>query len=233
MKAWLSKILPKKERELKDRSQRVRLLFRDVVYVVSEHGRFSVQNLSETGLGFYHKEGTKFSSSFSARVFLNDETIPVQLEVVRSMPDFIGARFIGDRTEVKAALRRFFIDELKASQMSEVASDKIQANEGGKPRWFYAPGNYELFFIENEGRITRVELDLGGRVFVVQDGELRTGMVPQEEKTKPVYAKSQLIQWDAAVQPEDRIKASRVVENILGLTGEEKKQIQNLLEGLF
>ncbi len=83
----------------------------------------------------------------------------IKLEVMRKDGFFIGAKFIEGAAEIRAKLKKQFNEEIRATEMSEVAADHLMNEEKvGKPRWFYAPGNYELFFTEQDGRVLKLEM---------------------------------------------------------------------------
>jgi hypothetical protein len=201
----------------RDRSQRVRLLLSDGAQFDCGDEIFPVLNLSETGIGLLAEKASP-QDRMEGTLLIGEEKIPVQLEVVRRSGSHVGARFSGDLAVIRGALRRQFTEEIRATEMSEVNPAHLAADIAGQPRWFYAPGNYELFFVEQDSKILKVEMEWNGRVVAVKAGEpLRTGVIEGEERDKPTHAKSSLVRWEAEVADRYRAKAIRIVENIPGL----------------
>lgn len=224
----------KKPKGKQARSTRVRLLLADAVRLETKDGAFPVVNLSDSGMGFL-AEGEFPHKKVSGTLVLEKESIGVEIEVVRKNGGFVGARFLGDGAEVRSALRRHFSEEFHATEMSEVDSSHLAAEEGkGKPRWFYAPGNYELFFLEKneEGEILELQMEWGGRVLSAsQENGLRSGFIHKEDRTQPGHAKSNLIHWESQVSEMDQAKAVRVLENIPGLDPKVRGRLVSLVRG--
>jgi hypothetical protein len=219
-------------RRRRERSPRIRLLLSDAVRLETDDGVFPVVNLSDSGIGLL-VEGEFSGKSLRGTLYLGSENLELDLEVARTHDGFIGARFRGDSAGVRSALRRHFQEEIHATEMSEVDSSHL-ANEGkGKPRWFYAPGNYELFFLETEdGRVTGLQMEWSGRVLALaENGELRAGFVHKEERTQPGHARSSLIHWESEVTDMDRAKAIRVLENIPGLDPAQRGMLVGMVRG--
>jgi hypothetical protein len=224
------KFWKKKERTIAERCPRIRLLLSDGMRIGTEEGEFPLLNLSESGVGFL-AENNHFQRNFAAKIHFGQISVDVSLEVVRKDGSFVGAKFIGDTGELRKLLRKQFMEEIRATEMSEVAPESLRKEEyQGKPRWFYAPGNYELFFTEEKGKVLRVEMEWNGRVISVEGEELpRIGNISPEDRQKPAHSKSSLVQWEAELSDADRNKAIRIVENVRGLDVEIRGQIVKML----
>lgn len=238
MKNFLKKILGKEEsaeaRRLKQRSVRVRIPVMDSVTFVAANGRsYPIRNLSESGLALV-SEGERFPDQASGRIFVGAEGVPAELQVVRRMADEVGAHFAGDTQQIRGLLRRVFVDELQAQAMTEVESERQKAVDSGKPRWFYAPANYELFYVESGAGIIRFELEWNSNVLVfAPDSGLRFGQIDRtgsSDQDKVKHAQSKLVRWHDSVKPEDRQKAARLLENIKGLEAAARQAMQVLLK---
>jgi hypothetical protein len=228
---WFKKKQP--ERNFSERSPRIRLLLSDGMRIETEEGAFPLLNLSESGVGFL-AENNHFQRTFSGKVFFGEEAVSVKLEVMRKDGSFVGAKFIEGAAEVRARLKKQFNEEIRATEMSEVAADHLNRQESvGKPRWFYAPGNYELFFTEQEGKVLNLEMEWNGRVVAVYGEENpRVGNVSADDREKPTHVKSSLVKWEAEFTDQDRNKAVRIVENVRGLEAEVRGQIVKMLRRL-
>lgn len=178
---------------------------------------FQVGNLSETGLSLKDPELTPQSRLRGNLRFAGKE-FPIELEIVRQSEGEAGARLLKGGEELGAEMQRLFADELQAGRMSEVSAGHLQAEESGRPHWFYAPGNFELYFVEKEGRILNAHISWNDHLVSAKAGEkARAGRMPEEGRDKPAHSKSALVQWQAELSDADRFKALRIVENIRGL----------------
>jgi len=214
----------------KERSPRVRLLLGDGASLETSLGTFRLLNLSESGCGVL-VENRQFPKTFEGTLVLGGESVNVGLEVARIDGDFVGIHFLGDTSPLRAALRRLFTEEIKATEMSEVDSSRLAKGEDGHPRWFYAPENYELFFLESKGKIKRFELEWNGRVVAAADGEpLRTGTIQPLQREKPDHSKSSLVNWDKELREDDKSKAVRILENIPGLDAIAREKLVLLIK---
>jgi hypothetical protein len=237
MKGLLKKIFGGAENpvaaEKKARSARVRIPFLDPAVFISANGQsYQLLNLSETGLALTNK-GEHFPNEVSGMIHVGGEAVAVELNVVRRAGSEIGVTFAGDPVELRGLLRRVFGDEIKAQGMSEVDPSKQKEVHRGTPRWFYAPGNYELFYVEDNGEILRFELEWNGNLLVYANSLVRFGLVdrkPGEEHDKVKHAQSSLVKWADQVKKEDRQKALRILENIKDLEVAARKQIQGFLK---
>ncbi len=237
MKGFLKKILGK-EPSLqgggrKARSPRVRIPVIDQVVFLTPDGKsHPIRNLSETGLALT-AENESFPDEVAGEILAGGERVKAKLKVVRRNGNELGAHFSEDPVEVRGLLRRIFSDELKAHGMTEVDPERQKALEAGKPRWFYAPGNYELFYAELDGKIIRFELEWNGNLIVYrQDTGLRYGQIDRsanQEHDKVKHAQSSLVKWADAVKDSDRKKAARLMENIEGLEPSARAALQALL----
>lgn len=197
------------------RSPRIRLLLADGARFETADGAFPLLNISESGLGLLVENSV--AGRLNGTLFLGSESLPVELEVVRQTGTFVGARFVSDAGPVRSALKRLFLEEIRATEMSQVSGRELQV-ESGTPRWYYAPGNYELFYVEKEGRPERLEMEWNGRVVAATEGQrARVGHLQEEAREKPGHAKSSLVDWEGEIGDEDRTKAIRILENVPGL----------------
>lgn len=218
----------KKKREHAERSNRIRLLGSDNARFECAKGVFPIRNLSETGVGLFCEKNIT-DETLEGVLFFGDQNCPLVLEIAYSSKGALGARF-SDASVVRGMIRRSFSDENFASTMSEVDAEKLKIPLEGKPRWFYSPANYELFFIEKDSKIVRVDLDLNGKFFsAASDQPLRVGDVRPESITSPTYVRSSLVKWLDKVEELDRKKAERVLQNISGLTDVERQKLIELL----
>lgn len=178
---------------------------------------FPVGNLSETGLSLKNAPFAPQTRLRGSLRFAGKE-IPVELEVVRRAQEEVGARLLEGGDLLGAEMQRLFADELQATRMSEVSAESLQTSEAGRPHWFYAPGNFELYFVESEGRILNAHVSWNERLVSAKAGEkARAGRMPEESRDKPAHSRSSLVQWQSELTDADRYKALRIVENIRGL----------------
>jgi hypothetical protein len=176
---------------------------------------YLVGNLSETGLSLKANDLEPATRLKGMLNFAGKENY-IELEVVRQHEGEAGARLTKGGDSLGTEMQKFFADELQATRMSEVSAGHLQTEEAGKPHWFYAPGNYGLYFVEKEGRILSAEISWNDHLVSTKSGEKsRAGRVPEETRGKT--AKSSLIQWQPTLTDADRYKALRIVENIRGL----------------
>lgn len=240
MKNFLKKILggsgeeeQKGDRQVQ-RSPRVRLPVLDPAVFVASNGKtYALRNLSESGLALV-TEGERFPDKMSGEIVVAGDRAPAELIVVRRMGNEVGVSFAGDSMEVRGLLRRVFVDEFRAQGMTEVDPERQKAVPKGTPHWFYAPGNYELFYVEDQGTVIRFELEWNGNIltFVLGSG-LRFGVIdrkPALEEDKVKHAQSSLVKWATEVKAEDRQKGARLLENIKGLESEPRAAMQKLLK---
>lgn len=235
MKEFLKKILGKGQEEsaksFLGRSPRVKIPMMDRALFVDSSGKvFPLRNLSETGLALVDEEGT-FPDEASGEIHVGGEKVAVKLRTMRRSPKEVGAHFLADASALRGLLRRAFGDEIQAQSMTEVDSQHQKEVREGKPRWYYAPGNHELFFVEHEGKVIRFELEWNGKLLVYAEGALRMGKIDRkgDDREKQTHARSALVQWADQVRPEDLAKARRLLENIKGLEKTPRDQMQGLL----
>lgn len=222
MKSWLGKLWGSKQRTLQQRSPRVTLLRGEEVFFETADERYEIRNLSETGVGLASRELLlEPGAVLEGRLWLLGREIAVRVEVMHAHGAMIGAKFLGDTRPVRSALLNLFGDEVQALQMSEVSSEHVDMSRDGNPRWFYAPGNYELFFLEEAGEILRLELNLNGRVFLRErGGVLRMGFIAEEVRHEVGRDRASLIEWLPAPDEVERTKAERVLMNMPALAPE-------------
>lgn len=235
MKRLLGKLFGSKPEEaaapkLRTRAPRVRVPLTDEASFVSHDGKaYPLRNLSETGLALL-SPGERFPDGTWGELRVGGERVAVRLTTVRRNGDEAGCVIADGGAGVRALLRRVFSDEFKALEMTEVESKRQKTVEEGEPRWFYAPGNYELFYVSHEGKLVRFEVEWNGNVLAhSKDSGLRFGTVAREGREDVAHARSELIQWAGEVKPEHRQKVLRILENVPGLDGEIRKQLQELL----
>lgn len=212
------------------RSPRVRVPLVDGASFVAEDGKnYALRNLSETGLALL-SPGAPFPDRVKGQLRVGGESVPVELTTVRRNGDEAGVRITGGEADVRALLRRVFSDEFKALEMTEVDSSRQKKVPVGNPKWFYAPGHFELFFVEHENKLLRFELEWNGNFLALaDDGTLRFGAVNREEREETGHAKSELVNWADSVSPEQRAKALRLVENVSGLEAASRERLVRLL----
>lgn len=235
MKKFLGKLLggksgPEATRQVQ-RSPRVRLPHLDEAMFVFEGREFPIRNLSESGMAL---EGEGLPDEASGEIRVSGESVPAKLRVVRRKGRDLGLVITEGNAGVRGLLRRVFADEFRALEMTEVDSGRQKAVELGQPKWFYAPGNYELFFVEHEARILRFEIEWNGQVLVyAAGGSLRFGVVDLDAhaRSEGGHARSELVKWAQEVAPEAKRKALRIVENVPGLEAPARKQLQEMLRG--
>lgn len=235
MKGFLKKILGKKnekeEAGYRARSPRVRIPFIDrAVFLAADGKIYPLRNLSETGLALVCKEGP-FPDTAKGEIQVGEEKVPVELRTVRRKGEDVGAHFTSDASALRGLLRRVFGDEIQAQSMTEVGAELQKEVLVGTPRWFYAPGNYELFYVEHEGKLIRFELEWNGNLLAYLNGSLRMGRIDRkgEDREKLEHARSSLVTWADQVRAEDKSKALRLLENIQGLDRSPREQMQALL----
>jgi hypothetical protein len=161
---------------------------------------------------------------------VGSQSAPIEIEIVRRHGKEIGGRFVGDSTALRGLLRRLFSDEIHALGMTEVDAKSQKSVERGEPHWFYAPGNYELFYVDHEEEIIRFEMEWNGNLISFAEGSLRTGTVDRQVREEVSHAQSSLVNWSAEVESSKRFKALRLLENIPGLSAKARQQMQNLLQ---
>lgn len=209
------------------RSPRIRLLLADGARFETGEDVYPLLNISDTGLGF-SSETEVASGPLAGVLYLGEISMPLETEVVRQTGTLVGARFVGNVSAVRATLRQLFLEEIRATEMSEVVGRDIGGE--GNPRWFYAPGNYELFFVEKNGVAIRLEMEWSGRVVMAATGEAaRIGHLPPETRDRPGHAKAALVEWDDSFTEEERAKAIRILENVPGLEPARRGELVGLL----
>ena len=224
------------------RAYRVRLLPSEFIFFQSEEEKFAILNLSESGLAIQNHGkdwavGTKISGKIMAG-HTSPEALGaatgelfVELEIMRKSERDVGCRFANNTPEIKLFLWKLFKEEIQASEMYEISRESLAHDQEGKPRWFYAPGSYSLFLLENNERVTNAELTLGLDVFLGNDGKpLRWGTITEEDREKPSHTRASIVEWKDSVKSSKRLKALRVLENLKDLSPEQKAQIKKLFE---
>ncbi len=237
MKKFLRRIFGEEKKENPEghirRSPRVRIPFVDRAVFVAANGKeFPLRNLSETGLALLN-QGDRFPDQVSGVIHVGSEKVDVELLVVRRTNEEVGVYFTNDSSSLRGMLRRVFGDELQAQGMSEVGPEHQKAVAEGKPRWLYAPGNYELFYVELDGKVIRFELEWNGNLLVYAEGGLRFGLIDRKlahDQEKVKHAQSSLVKWADQVRQEDKVKAMRILENIKSLGDDTRQQMQRILQ---
>jgi hypothetical protein len=231
MRKLLKKVFGAASEPLRPRSPRLRIPLADEAVFLARNGRaYPLRNLSETGLALL-SPGERFPDEAGGEIRVGGEKVYVELLTVRRDADEVGLSIGDGAAGVRALLRRVFTDEFHALEMTEVDASRQKPVEQGAPRWFYAPGNYELFYVEHEGKLLRFEVEWNGRV-LAHDGEsLRFGTVSGEPREEVSHTRSALVRWESGVPDECRRKASRILENVPGLDAAARKQMQAILAG--
>jgi hypothetical protein len=234
MKKFLGKLLGRNPEEsalptYANRSPRVRLPEIDAAVLFTDGREYPIRNLSETGLAI---EGQGLPDEFNGQIRVGTDSAEVKLKVMRRRGSDMGLLITDGASGVRGLLRRVFADEFRAMEMTEVDSSRQKIVELGQPKWFYAPGNYELFFVEHEGKILRFEIEWNGQVLVYSNGSVRFGVVDSAAlaRSDGGHVRSELVMWAQEVLPETRRKALRIVENVSGLEPASRKQLQDLLK---
>lgn len=220
-----------KSAQFRDRSPRVSIPVVDqTVFITTEGKSYPLRNISETGLALATL-GDDFPASLKGEIRVLGQSAPAELLVVRRQNDVVGVKILEGASGVRGLFRRVFVDEIRALEMTEVDSSRQKAVELGQPRWFYAPGNHELFYVEHENRVIRFEMEWNGNILAFADGKLRFGKIDREVRDKVAHAASSLVQWETGVLYEHRLKALRILENVPNLEEQALHQIQNLIKG--
>jgi len=228
--SFLHKILggkaTKQTADLKPRSPRIRIPLVDHAVFVAANGKvYAIRNLSESGLALL-SPGELFPEKVKGELRVGGDGVAVELLVARRNGDEIGIAFGDGAANVRGLLRRVFVDELHALEMTEVDSARQKAVEVGKPRWFYAPGNYELFFVEHEERVIRFEMEWNGNILAYANGQLRFGHIDRDLREEVAHARSSLVKWQDGVSHDEKMKALRLLENIPSLGEQPRQQMQ-------
>jgi len=212
------------------RSPRVRIPGSEDVQFLSATGKaYPIRNLSESGLALL-SPGEHFPDEASGEIQVGDLSVYVKLTTVRRNGDEVGLTIGDGAAGVRTLLRRAFSDEFHALEMTEVDATRQKPVDLGQPKWFYAPGNYELFFVEHEGKVIRFEIEWSGSVLAFDGTQLRFGIVDGDSRDSVSHARSSLVKWESEVQPAQKRKALRLIENVSGLEGSVRKQLQELLK---
>ena len=234
--SWLKGLMGKPEpqpRKHQHRASRVRLLLDEsAVFRVGDR-EFRVLNLSESGIGLSPDPGVSMGQKLRGSLQLQGKTLEAELEVMRADDRSLGCRFLQGVEPVRALMRQQFAEEIGASDMYEVASEKLMPAEGGRPRWFYGQGAFSLLFIEQAGDIRELELTLDKTVFTAAKGKLpRVGRLAGEERSASGHANANVVEWQPGLTRDHYFKAMRTLNNIPGLTEGERSQLEALLRAL-
>ncbi len=212
------------------RSPRVRVsLLDESVFVTAGGKAFPLRNLSETGLALV-TNGEPFPDEASGELSVAGQKISLDLRVVRRNGDEVGAVVGNGASELRGLLRRVFADEFHALEMTEVDAKLQKKVALGSPRWFYAPGNYELFFVEHEGKVIRFEMEWNGNFLSYDNGVLRFGIVEKDVREAASHARSSLVKWGDEVSADHKRKGLRLLENVPSLEAPIRQQLQKILE---
>ena len=229
-KLWGRKAGPE-EKAHQPRSPRVRVPIADDATFVMPNGKtFPLRNLSETGMALL-SAGFAFPDEAWGEIRVSGERVTVKMAAVRRHGDEIGLAFTDGLAGVRALLRRVFHDEIHALEMAEVESGRQREVELGSPRWFYAPDNYELFYVAHEGELLQLELGWGENLISFDHTRgLRFGAVKDEGRGGNAYARSALVSWASEVAPELKLKALRLLENVAGIEPEIRRKMEEILK---
>ena len=224
------------EKAFRERSQRVRILDGQRIVFQWQGHDFQVQNISETGLGlFLMQDFAQLPVKMSGHLKMQEISIPMDIEVRRKTDVILGCQIVSDRSELRKLIRRHFQTELQAGKMSEVAQEHLQA-QGRKPRWFFAPGAYELYVQEEGENIYSLQLSFQGHFIEAELGKaLKYGSTrrrDEEENTSiSQINRSALVQWQKEPIPAEVLQeALRVVGNVEALKPREREQLTMLLK---
>ena len=171
----------------------------------------------------------KTSDEMKGQVIFEEQSLHVEIAIVWREKASAGGRFLAGHAEVRGLLRRIFTDELRAMEMSEVDSSRQKALEEGNPKWFHAPGNVELFYVENGGELKRFEVEWGGNVLVWDGKQLRFGTVDPEHRESLSHARSSIVNWSSELSPKILKKALRILENVQGLDAAILERMRGIL----
>jgi hypothetical protein len=225
----LKKLFGRKERLSKERSPRIRLLLGDGARFETADFAFPLVNLSDTGMGLLAERDFP-SGEVDGVIHLGAAEARVSVKKVRESGTVVGVRLIGDGAPLRSILRRHFQEELRATEMS-LAKGRSLEGEEGHPLWYYAPGNFELFFVVLNGQVRRLELGWPGRVVTAEQGRpARLGHLKDEVREKVSHASSELIDWQREFVGDDLQKALRILENVQGLDPVQRSQLRIMIE---
>jgi hypothetical protein len=234
MKKLFEKLLGKKAAEpnLIGRAPRISFSkFENAFLRLPDGRKLPLRNLSETGLAVEMDSSSALEREVRGSLVLGDLEVAVQFGVVWQRDGQVGGSFEGDTTPIRGSIRRLFKEEAKAKEMSEVSSDRIAQEKEGEPRWYYAPGNYQLFLVEIQGKVKRFQLEWGENLVEGDGTFVRFGLIEAEEAQKPGQKKAESVRWHIQVGEEMRLKAIRIVENVPGLAASARAQIQQQVRG--
>jgi hypothetical protein len=219
-----------KAREPAERSSRLRFLLADRVRFETDDGQsFQLTNISSTGL---HLECTDLAmgQTLKGELKLPQVQLPLELIIVRRDETGAGARITEGSPSLKAALARYFHEEIKASEMTEVDSQYLQ-DQSGEPMWFYSPDGCELHLVTLNGKVIRAQVSWANRLVLAQPGKSpRSGQIPETLRNEPGHAKSDLVIWEKTADQVALEKARRIVENTNSLQSELKADLLSLLD---
>lgn len=232
----LKKLLKKEEeaKRFQERAQRIRLLEGQRFVFVWNAREFPIQNISETGLGLFLPENFhELPTQMQGEIRLEDMSLPVTVEVKRKTDVILGCQVVGDRSGMRKLIHKHLQTEIGAGKMSEVASENLKKDEGN-PRWFFAPGVCELYFLESGGNIFRMQLSFQGTFLEAELGKkARYGRVKEfkDEAGASISQinKSDLVEWFGDFPEDVKKSAARILANIESLKPRDREQLLAML----
>ena len=222
----------KKKKSITDRRPRIRLILNEEhIFKGSDGESYQIVNLSESGTGLLSKSPLKNKIDIiQGSMVIAGKNLPTSLKVVHQSGAYLGCKFSELSSELRRAIVSNFQLEFSALEMKEVSANHLKISSEGKPKWFFSPNNFELFFSELNGEITSAETSLHGKIMQFSKGNPpKFGILSNEHRDEPSHSKADLIQWQQDLDPMELKNVVRVIENILELTKDEKQQLLKLI----
>lgn len=166
----------------------------------------------------------------SAQLKIIDKDFNIEVKVLRKSEYIIALAFLKPPPELIQEISRVFLLEFNAQNIQYIGPDKLQAEAGGTPHWFYGGENYELFYVVQGGEVKSFYLKILSDTIEKKPGkDLSFGRIwsdgPVNHDEIPKYKGSDLIELQRALPPAVIKNAASFVTHIPKLPKAHAQQI--------
>lgn len=200
-------------------------------------------NISESGIGFFKITGQDWPARgevVKGELIISGDKFSVALRIVRESSLVIGCAFVLTPTELKARIQNYFEMEISALALSEVKSTALKSLPEGTPRWFRGDNSAELYFIEDQGKITRFHAYFlgiyweGGVKIPTQISYVLESPASEEIdlEHQNFSSHTHIFKNVPNILPEHKTSWRRFIKNISKLSDQEKNTLIFMIEGV-
>jgi hypothetical protein len=196
---------------------------------------FDIFTISLNGFSFINKIDRKFKKDqkINAAIRLLDKVCDIEIDVRHVSHQFVGCQVIGACDVYRDFVYNYFKSEIEASKLRKIDKDKVSPDEYGEPFWYYGDNNHEIYFTAKDNKVTSLQINYHGHMFLMHEGSTSTGIVWEDLKEEPAHKSSDLIKLSDKLPKEMMEYMLRFVECTEDINSSYKDQILQIMQTRF